>query len=170
MQSLDLARWPPAPRCLLGVTLAASAFLGSNSVLAQDEGGRVTARYGYSITFGELKALSPTQIVATTQLKLCAKPTGYRWGYIITPPDNKTAYHEFMVVFAPPAASVKPDGSLGPNAEPQVLDVGTHTGASTNENWFDKEDIPGTWQIRIHVGTEEVGRITFDVLPAQSCP
>lgn len=165
-----IAKWASLSHHPLALTAAASAMLGATGTLAQDNSGRVISRHGYSVAFGELEGSNHSAITPTTQLKLCAKPTGYRWGYSITPPDNVKDYHEFMVVFAPSVASVKSDGGVGPRAKPQVLDVGTHTGASINEIWFDKEDVPGTWQIRIHVGAEEVGRITFDVLPAQNCP
>jgi len=129
----------------------------------------------FSVRFGELQGADRTVIMPTRNIKLCDKPTGYRFGYEIIPQGN-SAYEHYAIFRLPaPIKQVGPNlQKQGVKVEEQGLEVKTRRAVDTGRRVepfnFDQGDPSGEWKVEIYVEDKLIDTIAFQVASVASCP
>lgn len=123
----------------------------------------------YKIFFGILKKDAsgdyylPLKSV-TTKIPLKLKETGLRFGYEVTPKENKK-HTISTVLYMPSPPKIKRKGSAGGGKE-NVFRTGekTYSGKSAHAFYFNEGDPAGRWKMEIYIHGELDAVIKFNVI------
>ena len=125
----------------------------------------------YSVQFGELRGADHQTLVPMSNIKLCDKSTGYRFGYKIVPPGSGSYEYSAIIYLPAPPAQMEPKNSVISEGGKQIKTAAKNViGPSVDAFGFDKGDPSGSWKIDVVVQNSVVATIKFDVAAASSCP
>jgi hypothetical protein len=113
----------------------------------------------YPISFGEVKN---GVVIPGRVLKMCAKSTGYVYGFEILLPDKGT--HEVSGDMRWPT-----DANCSSCAH-ATDSYGAHAGRYVKRFTFGADEKPGDYSLTIIVDHEPLTTVKFKVAPADSCP
>ena len=133
------------------ITLAALALLAPLAVQAAD----------YPLNFGEIKN---GVVIPGRTLKMCAKSTGYTYGFEILLPE-KGAYEVSGDLQWP-----SPPGTNCVSCAHALESYGAHAGRYVKRFTFDAGDQPGDYSLTVIVDHTPMTTVKFKVAPTASCP
>jgi hypothetical protein len=113
----------------------------------------------YPINFGEIKN---GVVIPGRTLKMCAKSTGYTYGFEILLPEKGT--HEVSGDFRWPT-----DANCSSCAH-AMDSYGKHAGRYMKRLTFDGDEKPGDYSLTVIVDHEPVTTVKFKVEAAANCP
>lgn len=125
----------------------------------------------YSVRFGSIETdanTGKTALTETVSIPLKLKDTGFRYGFEITPPDNKPFSYQYTLHFPSPPEILTGDlGAINPE-HPSVTAMSekleSQGGSTSYFMWFDPGDPTGDWNIEIFVNGQLQKTVSFTVL------
>ena len=125
---------------------------------------------GFAVRFGIIEidpSRKPFLAQETTTIPMKLKETGFEYGVMIVPPDDKPFTYQMVFHFSSPPKMITGDGfqSNEPSATMRTQ-IGEGRGTTCDEYWFDPGDPTGDQSIDVYINGQLFKTIKYTVAAA----